>query len=154
MNKNQIEYYIGDIGYLVNDLIESKEKRKEILTHLREFSNSGNTEKAISYLADELVLPVVQVFFINSHDKEQIAVTCDSENYINSVRIQNFDYTGEGIVLFTRPDEEDDIETEMFCDILSEDCAIFYASDYIDTTVKNDIIIISDNKTGSEFTIG
>lgn len=47
MNKNQIEYYIGDIGYLVNDLIESKEKRKEILTHLREFSNSGNTEKAI-----------------------------------------------------------------------------------------------------------
>lgn len=22
MNKNQIEYYIGDIGYLVNDLIE------------------------------------------------------------------------------------------------------------------------------------
>ena len=119
MNKNQIEYYIGDIGYLVNDLIESKEKRKEILTHLREFSNSGNTEKAISYLADELVLPVVQVFFINSHDKEQIAVTCDSENYINSVRIQNFDYTGEGIVLFTRPDEGDDIETEMFCDILS-----------------------------------
>mgnify|MGYP006882851809 CR=1 FL=1 len=42
----------------------------------------------------------------------------------------------------------------MFCDILSEDCAIFYASDYIDMTVKNDIIIISDNKTGSEFTIG
>lgn len=105
MNKNQIEYYIGDIGYLVNDLIESKEKRKEILTHLRELSNSGNTEKAISYLADELVLPVVQVFFINCHDKKQIAVTCDSENYINSVRIQNFDYTGEGIILFTRPDE-------------------------------------------------
>lgn len=85
MNKNQIEYYIGDIGYLVNDLIESEAKRKEILTHLRELSNSCNTEKAISYLADELVLPVVQVFFINSHDKEQIAVTCDSENYINSV---------------------------------------------------------------------
>lgn len=119
MNKNQIEYYIGDIGYLVNDLIESEAKRKEILTHLRELSNSGNTEKAISYLADELVLPVVQVFFINSHDKKQIAVTCDSENYINSVRIQNFDYTGEGIVLFTRPDEGDDIETEMFCDVLS-----------------------------------
>ena len=35
MNKEQIEYYIGDIGYLVNDLIESKEKKKEILTHLR-----------------------------------------------------------------------------------------------------------------------
>lgn len=45
-------------------LIESKEKRKEILTHLRELSNSGNTEKAISYLAAELVLPVVLVFFI------------------------------------------------------------------------------------------
>lgn len=68
--------------------------------------------------------------------------------------IQNFDYTGEGIVLFTRPDEGDDIETEMFCDVLSEDCAILFASDYIDTTVKNDTIIISDNKTGSEFTIG
>lgn len=65
MNKNQIEYYIGDIGYLVNDLIESEAKRKEILTHLRELSNSGNTEKAISYLAAELVLPVVQVFFIS-----------------------------------------------------------------------------------------
>lgn len=153
MNKEQIEYYIGDIGYLVNDLIENKAKRKEILTHLRELSNSGNTEKAISYLADELVLPVVQVFFINSHDKEQIAVTCDNENYINLMRIQNFDYTGEGIVLFTRPDEGDDIETEMFCDVLSEDCAIFYASDYIDTTVKNDTIIISDNKTGTEFTL-
>lgn len=101
-----------------------------------------------------MVLPVVQVFFINSHDKEQIAVTCDNENYINSVRIQNFDYTGEGIVLFTRPDEGDDIETEMFCDVLSEDCAILFASDYIDTTVKNDTIIISDNKTGSEFNIG
>lgn len=75
MNKNQIEYYIGDIGYLVNDLIESKEKRKEILTHLREFSNSGNTEKAISYLADELVLPVVQVFFINSHDNKGVIMT-------------------------------------------------------------------------------
>lgn len=135
-------------------LSKVKKKERKILTHLREFSNSGNTEKAISYLADELVLPVVQVFFINSHDKEQIAVTCDSENYINSVRIQNFDYTGEGIVLFTRPDEGDDIETEMFCDVLSEDCAILFASDYIDTTVKNDTIIISDNKTGSEFTIG
>lgn len=59
MNKEQIEYYIGDIGYLVNDLIENKAKRKEILTHLRELSNSDNTEKATSYLADELVLPVV-----------------------------------------------------------------------------------------------
>lgn len=29
MNKNQIEYYIGDIGYLVNDLIESEAKRKK-----------------------------------------------------------------------------------------------------------------------------
>lgn len=29
MNKNQIEYYIGDIGYLVNDLIESKEKERK-----------------------------------------------------------------------------------------------------------------------------
>lgn len=29
MNKNQIEYYIGDIGYLVNDLIESKEKQRK-----------------------------------------------------------------------------------------------------------------------------
>lgn len=46
MNKEQIEYYIG---YLVNDLIENKAKRKEILTHLRELSNSGNTEKATLY---------------------------------------------------------------------------------------------------------
>lgn len=35
MNKNQIEYYIGDIGYLVNDLIESKEKRKENFNSLK-----------------------------------------------------------------------------------------------------------------------
>lgn len=105
-------------------------------------------------LKPDIIFDIRKCQFINSHDKEQIAVTCDNENYINSVRIQNFDYTGEGIVLFTRPDEGDDIETEMFCDVLSEDCAILFASDYIDTTVKNDTIIISDNKTGSEFTLG